>query len=181
MALECRIELNKTGGVTIHVEDAEAKKSQEIRLDGNSMTSTVKDGSNTSTIIQKPDSIAIACSKFSVVADEVTVTSKQKTTLESDGTTSLTSKGSLSAKTDDTASIEAVSNLNLKAMAISSTADTSAKVKASTITEQADSISIEGQSTTVSGSASTTVSGMSVSVKADTTMNVEGMTTNVKG
>ena len=75
-ALVCRIELNKSDGVVITVEDPNADVTQTVVLNGDSITITSA-GSNTSTIVQKPDSIEMTCKTFTLDAETITCTSDQ--------------------------------------------------------------------------------------------------------
>ncbi len=82
-SLVCRIELNKTDGITITVEDADADITQTVVLDGSSITIT-STGAETSTIVQKPDSIEMTCKTFKLDAATIQCTSEQSITLDAD-------------------------------------------------------------------------------------------------
>lgn len=181
MVLECRVELNKKDGIIITVIDSDNKLSQEIKMDGKQLVTTVKKDSDTSTITQKPDSIAIECKKFSLIADEIKCQSKQKMDLISDGKLSLEAKDKIAVKGSQDINMQATNNLELKALAIKANADTEVKVKGTQVKVEGDMLDVKGQKVTVKGDLQTEIGGMMVTVKADTLMSVEGLSTTVKG
>lgn len=105
--LVCRAELNKTKGLILTVENGDDGITQTIVMDGTSITTTVAGSSETSTITQRQDSIAIACKNFKLEADTISCKSTQATSHESgmdfeiksgkDLNVSATAKGAYSA------------------------------------------------------------------------------------
>lgn len=89
--LKCLVELNKQGGILIKLKNPDDGIEQSVVLDGNSITTTCMGGSDTSTIVQKCDSVAITCKNFSVEADNIKMHSKQKAEHLSDGSIKLKS------------------------------------------------------------------------------------------
>ncbi|MBL0732354.1 MAG: hypothetical protein JJW03_05835 [Desulfosarcina sp.] len=77
--LVCRIELDKKDGLILTVENGDASITQTIVMDGTSITSTVKGKSETSTITQKQDGIAVKCKTFTLDAETITCESEKKT------------------------------------------------------------------------------------------------------
>ena len=76
-SLICRIELDKKKGILLTVENNDDGITQTCIMDGTAITTKVKGPSETSTITQNQDSIAIKCKDFSVDADTITCNSKQ--------------------------------------------------------------------------------------------------------
>jgi hypothetical protein len=130
--LVCTIEMDKTNGITVKVEDPQGQITQVMTMDSKSITIKMQNSSHTSTIVQKAESIAVTVQDFSVTADTITLTSSkdskwtssQKLELESTQDMSFTSSAKLTqsatqdAKLSSTANVnvEATSNLTLKGM-----------------------------------------------------------------
>lgn len=93
--LICTVELSKERGVTLKVENADARITQTITMDGTTLTMTVAGPENTSSWAQTADGIAIDCKDFTLTAsNSITctaaktakyVTTKSDTTIESGG------------------------------------------------------------------------------------------------
>ena len=77
--LVCRIELDKEDGLILTVENGDASITQTIVMDGTSIKTTVAGQSETSTITQKQDSIAVKCKTFTLDAETITCESEKKT------------------------------------------------------------------------------------------------------
>ena len=128
-ALLCRVELNKIGGITITVDNKDGKITHTIVLSSDSVTTTSKGESETSSITQTPEKIAMKCKTFELSAETISCSSSDST--------SLTSGSNFSIKSD--------SNFNAEAATV---ADVKAK-----------EISIEGTSIKLSGSAEISATG----------------------
>lgn len=121
--LICTIDLDKEKGLIVTVEDPEGKHTQTVTLDGKSITLEVKNDSDTSTILQKPDSISITCKTFTLDADTITLQSKKESQWKSDKTLELqsskdmtfTSSAKLTQKATQDAALSTDANLQLKA------------------------------------------------------------------
>lgn len=70
------VHLDHESGLTVSLEDKSAGVTQQIVFDGESMTHTCKGSPGTSTIIQKPDSIAIDCKNFTLTSETITFDAK---------------------------------------------------------------------------------------------------------
>lgn len=130
--LVCTIEMDKTNGITVKVEDPEGQITQVMTMDSKSITLKMQDQSNTSTIVQKADNITVTVKDFVVSAETISMTSskdsswtsQQKLTLESTQDMTFTSSAKLTqsatqdAKLSSSANVnvEATSNLTLKGM-----------------------------------------------------------------
>ena len=77
--LVCRVELDKQKGLILTVENKEGKITQTAVLDGESITITSKGEKETSTITQKPESIAIKCKDFTLESETITCKSTKDT------------------------------------------------------------------------------------------------------
>jgi hypothetical protein len=83
--LICRVELNKTKGLILTVDDKDGKITQTATLNGESITLESKGQDDTSsTIVQKPDSITINCKTFILESETITCKSTKDTLLESE-------------------------------------------------------------------------------------------------
>ena len=99
--LICRVELDKDKGVTVSVDSGDGKMLQTIVMNGKQIIVTCKGEKGTSTITQDPESIAIACKKFSVDAEEtITMNSKKAFTIDSKDVLSAKSAKAMSLQTD---------------------------------------------------------------------------------
>lgn len=121
--LICTIELDKAQGLTIKVEDPDGKLTQTVTIDGKAITLEVKSDSDTSTVVQKPDSVTITCKAFTVEADTVTLKSKKASEwksedtlkLESSKDMSLTSSAKLTQKASSDIALTSDANVQVKA------------------------------------------------------------------
>ncbi len=126
--LVCRIELSKTEGITITVENNDDGIIQTAVLNGESIT-LKSAGSETSTIVQKPDSITIDCKKFKLNAGTIECISQQDT------------KHTSGAKYE----VSSTTDMNLKTSTnLQATASINAGFKGTMTT-------VEGQTTTIKG------------------------------
>ncbi len=75
--LVCKIELDKQKGVTVQVENEEGKITQTVTMDGTTLTIEVKGQSDTSTFVQKAESIEIKCKSFTVDSETLTLKSSK--------------------------------------------------------------------------------------------------------
>ena len=110
-ALLCRVELNKIGGITITVDNKDGKITHTIVLSGDSVTTTSKGESETSSITQTPEKIAMKCKTFELSAETISCSSSDST--------SLTSGSDFSIKSDSSFNAEAATTANVKAKEIS--------------------------------------------------------------
>ncbi|MBA2368465.1 MAG: hypothetical protein H0V82_05515 [Candidatus Protochlamydia sp.] len=76
------LQLNHGTGFVLSLEDKNAGNHQQIVFDGTSMIHTCKGSDGTSIIIQKPDSIAIECKKFSIKAETICMEASDSITLD---------------------------------------------------------------------------------------------------
>jgi hypothetical protein len=121
--LICTIDLDKEKGLVVTVEDPEGKLTQTVTLDGKALTLEVKSDSDTSTFVQKPDSIHLTCKAFTVDADTITLQSKKESAWTSEKTLqlqstedmTLTSSAKLAQKATQDALLSSGASLQVKA------------------------------------------------------------------
>jgi hypothetical protein len=182
--LVCRVELSKTEGLILTVENKEGKITQTAVLDGQSITITSEGEQDTSTITQKPDSIEIKCKEFTLDATTITCKSKedtlhqsqQKFKIESTQDMTLNSKGKVTADAMGDVSVSSKANVDVSATMnaeISGTAG--AKLNSTASTE------VKGLTLTLKGDAKAEMKAPMVDVSADGILNVKGALTNVEG
>lgn len=120
-ALKCTITMDKTEGVVIEVEDADAQAKQTISLLKDSIVITVAGAAATSVVTQKADSVSIKCKSFSVEADEVSCKSQMASTfaasteMKISGTNSVSVDGMTAKLSGTTVSVTAQGTLNAEA------------------------------------------------------------------
>ncbi|NTW07116.1 MAG: hypothetical protein HGB33_04065 [Syntrophaceae bacterium] len=163
--LVCRIELDKSKGIILTVENSADNITQTITLDGKQIETVVK-GDTTSKITQTKDGITIDCKSFTLNAETIKCKSSKTTEHESGQDFTVTSRN----------------NLNLSAQ-------NEAKVKGMNVTADATSTAkVNGMTLTLSGTASTEMKAASVKLdaqgmldlKAGGIVKIEGAMVNVK-
>ncbi|TQV88497.1 hypothetical protein [Aliikangiella coralliicola] len=110
--LLCRIELNKQEGVLITVDNEADSIVHTIVLNDKSITTTSKGSSQTSTMIQTPDSISLSCKDFKLEADNISCHANQKTSHTSGGDFAISSDANFDASAVNDASLGA-NNVNV--------------------------------------------------------------------
>lgn len=121
--LVCKIELDKQKGITVQVTNADGKITQTVTMDGTTLTIKVAGQSDTSTIVQKADSIAVTCKTYTVDAETITMTSskdsawtsQQKLKLESTQDMTFTSSAKLTQSATQDAKLSSSANVNVEA------------------------------------------------------------------
>ncbi len=77
--LVCRIELDKTTGAKVTIENADGKITQTIHMDGTKITTKVAGEQNTSTIEQVADAITITVKNFTLAKQQIVEHESYKT------------------------------------------------------------------------------------------------------
>jgi hypothetical protein len=158
--LVCRVELDKTKGIVLTVENGQDKITQTIVMDGTSITTTVKGRSETSKMTQKDNGIQIDCKSFVVNAETITCKSTGATHHESGQNFDIKSSQGINAS--------ATSDAKYKAM--NTTLESTAETK------------ISGMTLKLSGTASAELKGPSVTVDATGMMDLKSSgIANIKG
>ena len=192
MSLVCTIEMDKTKGITVQIDNADSKITQTITVDGTSLTLKVTDQTNTSTWVQKADSIVVTCKDFTLDTETITfksskasswtsqdkldVKSTSDMTLDSSAklTASATSDAKLSSQTNF--DVEATNGLTLKGL----TAAMSASGGAASV--KGLQLALEGQTQAEMKSPMATINASGqLDLQATGIANLKGAMTNVGG
>lgn len=123
--LVCRIELDKTKGIILTVENSADNITQTITMDGRQIETVVK-GDGASKITQTKDGITIDCKSFTLNAETINCKSSQVTQHESGQDFKITSKHDLN--------LSAQNEANLKGMNVTTDAMSDAKVNGAKLT-----------------------------------------------
>jgi hypothetical protein len=196
MALRCSIELNKTSGITVKVEDEDAKLSQTIVIDGAKITTTaksedststvtqdatkicleVKGSEDTSTITQIAGSITIKVKAFSLEAETIDVKSTADTTVKSEAKMTVTTTDDCSVTSSAKLALKSTADMTLASDAnLSASAANKAELKGLMV-------DIDGsQQTKINGGQSVQMTGLSIDIAADTTLSAAGKVTTDLG
>jgi phage baseplate assembly protein gpV len=182
--LVCKVELDKTSGITVTVENADGKITQTVTMDGTTLTIKVQGESDTSTITQKADSIAIKCKTFTLDAETITCTSEKATKHESKDTFDIKSTKDMTMKSQAKIDMAATQDMALSGMNVNVSAQQALSGKGPTgVTLQASGGELKGEGLTLSlkGTTGAKLEGLKVDIKADTMLNAEGTMTTLKG
>lgn len=181
--LVCTITLDKESGAKVVIENADAKITQTLAMDGTAITITVAGNDATSTITQKQDSIAINCKTFTLDAETITCKSSKATLHESSDTFTAKSTKDMKFETQANLTHQATQDAKLSAMKIEQSAQTDYKVSGMNIALAGQvGIKAEAVKLEVTGSAQVAIKGAMVEVKADGILNAEaGGVATVKG
>lgn len=139
--LVCTVELDKEKGVTVKVENADDQITQTVVMDGTSITITVKGSEETSTYVQKQDSVTITCKDF---------------TVDATGTLTLKSAKASSWASQDTLSVESTKDMTFTSSAKltqSATSDAKLSSSANIAVEATSKLDMKGMETSLVASA----------------------------
>jgi len=159
--LICTVELNKESGITVTVKNGDANITQTITMNGTSIVIKVAGQSDTSTITQTADAVAVTCKKFSVTADE-------QITMKSSGTAAYES--------DKTTSVKAGTDLTIDGNTVKATGTQSLAAKGSQSSLSLDSSGAKlstPSTATIQGQGQLSMSGGVVQVSADGMLTAE--------
>ncbi|QRK06978.1 hypothetical protein JQX13_44120 [Archangium violaceum] len=190
--LVCTIEMDKTNGITVKVEDPQGQITQVMTMDSQSITIKMQNQSNTSTIVQKADSITVTVQDFTVNADTITLTStkdskwtsQQKLTLESTQDMTLTSSAKLTQSATQDAKLSSTANVNVEA-----TSNITLKGMQATLQATAGEAKVDGVMLKLNGQAQAEMAAPLATVSAQGKLSLEstgladlkGTMTNVGG
>lgn len=142
--LVCRVELDKKKGIVLTVENAQGKITQTVVMDGTKVTTTVKGSSETSTIVQKEDSIQIDCKAFTLNAETIKCISTKETRHESGQDFAIKSTNNINVSATNAAkytamntTMESTSETKMSGMTLKLSGTASAELKAPSITVDA--------------------------------------------
>ncbi len=164
--MRCEVKLEKADGITITVTND--KIVQTVTMDGTAITLKVTDGTDTSTVTQKADSIAIVCKTFTLKADNITCTSNKDSTYESTETLEISSKKNMTVTSEGEFALT-----SSKAMSQSSSDSLTVKSTGAMALKSSDTFDAAGTNSTVKGSSKVQVSGPTIAVNADMKLDLE--------
>ncbi len=154
MPLVCTIELSKTDGITIKVENADDSITQTIVMNGTSIVTTVQGSEKTSKITQLQDQVKIEVKDFILAAETITCTST----------------GATSHKSEDTLAIESTADMTVTSgakLTANVTGDAAVNGDAKIDIVAAGDATMKGANATVEGQTKATLKGAQVEVKGD--------------
>ena len=175
--LVCTVEMDKEKGVTVKVENADGKITQTVVMDGTSITIKVVGDQETSTYVQKQDSVTVTCKDFTVDATGTLTlksakasswTSQDVLTLESTKDMTFTSKAKLTQSATQDAKLS--SNANI---AIEATQKLDMKGMQTSLTASAGDNKLEGVNLKMAGKAQAELKAPMTKVAADAKLGLE--------
>jgi hypothetical protein len=182
MALTCRIELSKTKGVTVFVEDAQNNTTQTVVLDGTSIVLTSKDQQNTSTIKQTADAIEVKCKSFTVDAETVTVKSSKDSEWQSQQKLSLSSQQDMALASQAKLTADAQSDMALSGATVAAKGQQKASLAATQVAIEGQSqVDVMATKVAIAADLSLDVKGTVVKVASDGTLEMNGQVSTLKG
>ena len=180
--LVCRVELNKTDGLILTVENKDGKITQTAVLNGESITFTSQGNEDTSTITQKPDGITIQCKNFVLDSETITCTSAKDTVHKSDQKFEISSGQDMIIKSGANLTAKATQKHALSGSQISAAADSKAEIKGINVSVDGSAkTEIKGGTLSLSGTIKAEMKGPMVDISADGPMTVKGALTNIDG
>ncbi len=175
--LVCTVELDKEKGVTVKVENAEGKITQTVVMDGTSITIKVEGSKETSTYVQKEDSVTVTCKDFTVDATGTLTlksakasswTSQDVLSLESTKDMTFTSKAKLTQSATQDAKLSTNAN-----MAIEATQKLDMKGMQTSLTASGGDNKLEGVNLKMAGKAQAELKAPMTKVAADAKLGLE--------
>jgi uncharacterized protein (DUF2345 family) len=110
----CSVEVDKVGGITVKVQDADGKLEQTLVMNGTKIEMTVKGDSATSIISQTAEKVTVQCKQFEVVAAEtIDLKSTKACTFSSSDSLSVTAAKAMTLSSDDKVNVTAQQSLAL--------------------------------------------------------------------
>ena len=186
MPLVCTIELSKTAGVTITVENADDKINQTVVMNGTSIVTTVKGNDATSKITQLQDQVKIEVKDFILEAETITCTSTKATSHKSEDVFAVESTKDMTLKSAAKLTEEAAEDVSIEStggkVSLEASSDLTAKGGAKATLEAGTDATLKaGTKAAIKGGSGFEVKGPSGKVAADATLDVEGAVLNLKG
>jgi len=168
--LVCSVEVDKTGGITVTVTDADGKIEQTLVMNGVKIELTVKGESATSTLTQTAEKVAIKCQQFEVEAAETL-------TLKSTKASSWTSSDGLSVKSTKSLSLSSDDQINATAQ---KTIEVKGQMGVALSSLQKIALSSQGQLTFEGATIEAKSQGM-LKLESSGLATLKGSITNVQG
>jgi len=174
--LVCTIELDKVKGITVTVDNADGKILQTVTMDGTSITMKVAGQSDTSTVVQKADSVVVTVKDFKVDAQTITLlskgtsewTSQDTLKVESTKDMTLTTQAKLTQSATQDASLSSSQKVNVEATAALSLKGMSAAMQAT-----GGEAKVEGVTLKLAGQTDAALNGLNVKVAGQAALDLE--------
>lgn len=174
--LVCTIELDKQKGITVTVDNAEGQIVQTVTMDGTSITLKVAGQTDTSTIVQKADSIVVTVKDFKVDAETITLLSSKTSdwksqdtlTVESTKDMTFTSSAKLTQSATQDASLSSTAKINVEATQALAMKGMTASMQATGGEAKVDGLTLK-----LSGATDASMSGLNVKVSGQAALDLE--------
>lgn len=174
--LVCKIELDKTKGITVTVENADGQITQTMVMDGTSITTKVAGQSDTSTIVQKADSIVVTVKDFTLDTETITFKSSKTSEWTSQDTLkvtstkdmTLTSSAKLTQSATQDAKLSSSANVTVEATSAFKASGMTAAMSAS-----GGEAKVEGMTLKLSGQTNAEMAGAIAKVSAQGSLSLE--------
>jgi hypothetical protein len=174
--LVCKIELDKTKGITVTVENADGQITQTLTMDGTSITTQVKGQSDTSTIVQKADSIVVTCKDFTLDTETITMKSSKASAWTSQDTLKVTSTKDMTLTSSAKLTQSATQDAKLTSSA-NVTVEATSALKASGMTAALSATGgeakVDGLTLKLSGQTNAEMAGAMAKVSAQGSLSLE--------
>ena len=166
--LVCKIELDKVKGITVQVDNADDQITQTVVMDGTSITITVKGPQETSTFVQKQDSIVVTVKDLTFDTDTITMKSK--------GVSQWTSQDTLTVKSTKDMTFTSSAKLTQTA-----TSDAKLASSANVAIEATSKLAMKGNmgAEMVTSGGEAKVDGVTLKLAGKTTAEMSGAMTKV--
>ncbi|MCP3161390.1 hypothetical protein [Myxococcus qinghaiensis] len=174
--LVCTIELDKQKGITVTVDNAEGQIVQTVTMDGTSITLKVAGQADTSTVVQKADSIVVTVKDFKVDAETITLLSSKTSdwksqdtlTVESTKDMTFTSSAKLTQSATQDASLSSSAKINVEATQALAMKGMTASMQATGGEAKVDGLTLK-----LSGATDASMSGLNVKVSGQAALDLE--------
>jgi hypothetical protein len=174
--LVCKIELDKTKGITVTVENADGQITQTLAMDGTSITTKVAGQSDTSTIVQKADSIVVTVKDFTLDTETITFKSSKTSEWTSQDTLkvtstkdmTLTSSAKLTQSATQDAKLSSSANVTVEATSAFKASGMTAAMSAS-----GGEAKVDGMTLKLSGQTNAEMAGAIAKVTAQGSLSLE--------
>jgi hypothetical protein len=181
--LHCRVELSKTKGLILTVEDTQGQITQTVTLDGQQIEIQCKGQDDTSVITQKPDGITIKCKNLTLDTETLSVKSTKDSTYKSEQKLSIQSAQDMTVKSDAKIDATATADMTLGGSKFTATAQSDAKVGGVNVDLEGSAKStLKGAQVEVAASTGNLdAKGMMVKIDATATLDLNGQMSTLKG
>ncbi|NTX03929.1 hypothetical protein HUA74_14740 [Myxococcus sp. CA051A] len=174
--LVCTIELDKQKGITVTVDNADGQILQTVTMDGTSITLKVAGQTDTSTVVQKADSIVVTVKDFKVDAETITLLSSKTSdwksqdtlTVESTKDMTFTSQAKLTQSAMQDASLSSSAKINVEATQALAMKGMTASMQATGGEAKVDGLTLK-----LSGTTEASMSGLNVKVSGQAALDLE--------